>query len=186
MRPEEYIDENDIPTEEDFAPEHVDEKEQLRRSIKKGSRFYTVFYALLAVAFVINGIIQLDNVSESKLYLCPLIAIMLISAVAMAFYAIVYHRIGQASTAKEMQHYLNLMGSDVLFTKLIITTMTICIMVADVLGLIDKCPWYVIVLAALGIAVIIGGLCWLLKYSGKADPRDIDIERLMTLEDDDK
>ena len=78
------------------------------------------------------------------------------------------------------------MGSDVLFTKLIITTMTICIMVAAVLGLIDKCPWYVIVLAVLGIAVIIGGLCWLLKYSGKADPRDIDIERLMTLEDDDK
>ena len=149
MRPEEYIDENDIPTEEDFAPEHVDEKEQLRRSIKKGSRFYTVFYSLLAVAFVINGIIQLDNVSESKLYLCPLIAIML--------NAIVYHRIGRASTAKEMQHYLNLMGSDVLFTKLIITTMTICIMVAAVLGLIDKCPWYVIVLAVLGIAVIIGG-----------------------------
>ena len=32
---------------------------------------------------------------------------------------------------------------------------------------------------------VIGGLCWLLKYSGKADPRDIDIERLMALEDDD-
>ena len=45
---------------------------------------------------------------------------------------------------------------------------------------------YLIVLAVLGIALIIGGLCWLLKYSGKADPRDIDIERLMALEDDDK
>ncbi|MBR4830124.1 MAG: hypothetical protein IKZ92_10045 [Muribaculaceae bacterium] len=185
MKPEDYIDENYVPTEEDFAPEQVNEKEELRKSIRKSSRSYTIFYIIMAIIFAANGIIKFDDISESKLYLCPLVALMLVSSLAMVFYAIIYDCIRRASTAKEMQRFLNLLGSDTVFTKLIIITMTLCIMAAAVLGLIDKSPWYVIVLVVIGLAALIGGLWWLLKYSGKGDSRDIDIEKLQELEEKD-
>ena len=69
MKPENHIDEHQIPTEEEFAPEQVNEKEQLLKSIRKGCRFYIVFYSVLAIIFAINGIIKFDDVNDSKLYL---------------------------------------------------------------------------------------------------------------------
>lgn len=186
MKPEDPIDENYVPTEEDFAPKQADEKEELRKSIRKGCRFNTIFYSILAVVFAICGMVKFDDISDSKLYLCPLIALMLVSSLTMVFYAIIYERIRQSATAKEMQQHLNLLGSETLFTKLIVIAMSGCIIVAAILGLIDKCPWYVIVLAAIGIAAIIAGLWWLLKNSGKGDARDIDIEKLQALEEQDK
>ena len=163
--------------------DHIEEKERLHKSIKKSCRFNTIFYAILGALFLINGIVHLDNVSDSKLYLCPLIALMLVSALAMGFYAVIYHRIGRASTAREMQQFLALMGPDTIFTKFIVISMTLCIMVAAILGLIDKCQWYVIVLAVLGIGAIIGGLWWFLKYSGKGESHDSDVEKLLALEE---
>ena len=166
--------------------DYNDEKEQLRKSIHKSCRWNVVFYAILAILFAINGIVKFDEVSDSKLYLCPLIASMLAASLAMLFYAIIYNRIRQDETAREMQQHLDLIGSDTLFTKLIVITMTLCITAAAVLGLIDKSPWYVVVLAAVGIIAAIGGVWWLLKYSGKADPRDEDIEKLLALEENEK
>lgn len=163
--------------------DHIEEKERLRKSIDKGCRFNTVFYTILAILFAINGIVKFDDVNEDKLYLCPLITCMIAAALAMGFYALVYHRIRHDSTAREMQQHLDLIGSDTLFTKLIVITMTLCITAAAVLGLIDKTPWYVVVLAALGIIAVVGGIWWLLKYTGKADPRDEDIEKLQALEE---
>ena len=183
MKPEDHIDENYIPTEEDFTQKHVDEKEQLRKSIKKDCRFNTFVYIIMGILFLINGIVHVDDVSESNLYLCPLIALMLVSAIAMGFYALIYDSIRRASTAREMQKFLNLMGSDTIFTKLILITMTLCIVVAAVLGLIDKCAWYVIVLAVIGITAIISGLWWILKHSGKGESRILEIEKLQALED---
>ena len=183
MKPEEHIDENYVPTEEDFAPEQINEKEQLRQSIKKGCRANTIFYIIMGIMFLINGIIHVDNVSDSKLYLCPLIALMLISAIAMGFYALIYDNIRRASTAREMKKYLDLTGADTIFSKLILITMTLCIMVAAILGLIDKTPWYVIVLVVIGIAAIISGVWWLIKHYGKGDSRDIEIERLLAIEE---
>ena len=186
MRPEDHIDENYVPTEGDVATEQVDEKEQLRRSIHKSCRWNVVFYVILAILFAVIGIVKFDEVSDSKLYLSPLIACMLAASLAMGFYAIIYNRIRQDETAIEMQRHLDLIGSNTLFTKLIVITMTLCITAAAVLGLIDKCPWYVVVLAAIGIIAVVGGVWWLLKYSGKADPRDPDIERLLALEEKEK
>ena len=189
MRPEEYIDENYVPTDEDFAPEEdfapgqVDEKEQLRKSIKKGCRANSIFYILMGISFLINGIIHVDRVSDSKLYLCPLIALMLVAAIAMGFYALIYENIRRASTAREMKKLLDLTGADTIFSKLLLITMTLCIIFATVLGLIDKASWYVIVLAVIGIAAVIAGLWWLIKHSSKKDARDIDIEKLLELED---
>ena len=183
MKPENHIDENYIPSEEDFAPKKVNEKEQLLKSIRKGCRFYTVFYSILAITFAIEGIIKFDDVSDSKLYLCPLIALMLVFALVMVLYAFIYDLIRRSSTAKEMQHFLKLMGADSLFSKLILLTSTLCFMMAAVLWLLDKCPWYLIILAAIGIAAVIGGLWWLLIYSGKGNPDDTDIERLRVLEE---
>ena len=183
MRPENHIDENYVPTEEDFAPVQVDEKELLRKAIKKGCRANTVFYIILGITFLLNGIIHVDRVSDSKLYLCPLIAMMLVSAIAMGFYALIYENIRRASTAREMKKYLDLTGPDTIFSKLILITMTLCIIFAVVLGLIDKAPWYVIVLAVIGIAAVIAGLWWLIKHSSKKDSRDIDIEKLLELEE---
>ena len=34
------------------------------------------------------------------------------------------------------------------------------------------------------VGAVIAGLWWLLKYSGKGDPRDIDIEKLQALEEE--
>ena len=183
MKPEDHIDENYIPTEEDFAPEQVNEKEELLKSIRKGCRFYIVFYSICSIVFAINGIVKFDDVSDSKLYLCPLIASMLVFALVMVFYAFIYDRISRCTTAKEMQHFLKLLGPDSLFTKLILITATLCFMMATFLWLLDKCPWYIILLAVTVIAAIIWGLWWLLKYSGKGEPSDIDIERLRALEE---
>ena len=77
MRPEDHIDENQVPTRQDFAPEQASEKEQLLKSIRKNCRFYIVFYSILGIVFAVNGIINFDEVSETKLYMCPLIALML-------------------------------------------------------------------------------------------------------------
>lgn len=184
MRPEEYIDENYVPSEEDFAPEQVDEKAALRKSIKKGCRFNIILYSLCAVIFTINGLVKFDDISENTLYLCPLIALMFVTALIMLYYAVIYDRIRKASTGHEMQHFLNLLGSDTVFSKLAITTMALCMMAATALGLIDKSPWYVIVVAVIGVGAVIAGLWWLLKYSGKGDPRDIDIEKLQALEEE--
>ena len=170
----------------DFALGQVDEKEQLRRSIKKGCRAYTIFYIIMGITFLVNGIFHIDRVSDSKLYLCPLIALMLVSAIAMGFYAFIYENIRRASTAKDMKKFLDLTGANTLFSKLILFTMTLCIIVAAVLGLIDKASWYVIVLAVIGIAALIGGLWWLLKYTGTGETHDKDVERLMALEEQDK
>ena len=186
MRPEDHIDENSVPTEENFATKQVDEKEKLRNSIKKSCRVNTILYGLAALFFLVNGIVHLDNVSMSKLYLCPLIAMMLISAFAMITYALVYNRIRRASTAREMQQHLDLLKADTVFSKLIITTMALCLTIAAVLGLMDKSPWYVTVLAGLAVAGSICGLWWLLMYTDKADPRDEDIEKLLALEEQDK
>ena len=186
MKPEYYNYENYVPTEEDFARELVDEREELRKSINKSCRINTILYVILAILFTINGIVKYDDVNENKLYLCPLIACMMAAALAMGFYAIVYHRIRHDSTAREMQQHLKLLGSGSRFNKLIVITMTLCITAAAVLGLIDKCPWYVVVLAALGIIAVVGGIWWLLKHTGKADAHDKDIERLLALEDNEK
>ena len=183
MSPEDYIDENYVPTEEDFAPERVDEKEELRKSIKKGCRANTIFYIIMGITFLVNGIVHIDRVSDSKLYLCPLIALMLVSAIAMGFYALIYENIRRASTAREMKKFLDLTGANTMFSKLILFTMTLCIIVAAVLGLIDKTSWYVIVLVVIGIAAVIAGLWWLIKHSSKKDARDIDIEKLLALEE---
>ena len=186
MKPEDHIDDNRIPTKEGLTPTQADEMERLRQSIHKTCRWNVTFYVILAFFFAILGIVKFDEVSESELYLCPLIACLLAASLAMGFYAIIYNRIRQDSTARQMQQHLDLIGSDTLFSKLIIITMALCITAAAVLGLIDKCPWYVVVLAAIGIIAAIGGVWWLLKYLGKADPRDEDIEQLLALEEKDK
>lgn len=186
MRPEDNNDNDHGPAQVDVTPEHADQKERLRKSIHKTCRQNTVFYVILAILFAIFGIVKFDEVSESRLYLCPLIACLLAASLAMGFYAIIYNRIRLDSTAREMQQHLDLIGSDTLFSKLIVITMTLCITAAAVLGLIDKCPWYVVVLAATGIIAAIGGVWWLLQYTGKADPRDEDIEKLLALEEKDK
>ena len=134
MKPEDYIDENYVPTEDGFALEQVDEKEELRKSIKKGCRLNTIFSIFMAIVFVIDSIVKFDDVSVNKLYLCPMIALMLLFAIYLVFYAIIYDRIRRASTAKEMKQYLLLLGTDTLFAKLMLVIMALCIIVAAVLG----------------------------------------------------
>ena len=186
MRPEDHIDENHVPTGQDFAPERASEKEQLLKSIRKNCRIYIVFYSILGIVFAVNGIINFDEVSETKLYMCPLIALMLVFTLIMMFYVFIYHRISQSSTASEMLHFLKLLDADSRFSKLIIIVLTLCFMMAGALALLGKYPWYVILLAALGIAVIICGLWWLLKYSGKGDSNDLNIKKLQALEEKEK
>ncbi len=183
MKPEDHFDENYVPTEEDFAPGQVDEKEESRKFIKKSCRAHSIFYIIMGIIFLMNGIINIDSVSDSKLYRCPLIALMLVSAIAMGFYALIYERIRRASTAREMKKFTDLTGANTLFSKLILITMTLCIIVAAVLGLIDKTSWYVIVLAVIVIGAVIGGLWWLIKDSDKKDACDIEIEKLLALEE---
>ena len=48
-----------------------------------------------------------------------------------------------------------------------------------------KVALYIIsgVLAVIGIAAVIAGLWWLIKHSSKKDARDIDIDKLLELEE---
>ena len=82
-----------------------------------------------------------------------------------------------------MKKFTDLTGANTLFSKLILITMTLCIIVAAVLGLIDKTSWYVIVLAVIVIGAVIGGLWWLIKDSDKKDACDIEIDKLLALEE---
>ena len=168
------------------SKEYIDEKVRLRKSINKSCRINTFLFVITGLFFLFNGIVHVDDVSESKLYLCPLIALMLISTLAMAFYAMIYDRIRRCPTGKEMQKYLDLLGADSKFSKLIVITMSLCLIFAAILGLVDKSPWYVIVLAVIGIAAVIYALWWLLKYSGQSETRNSDIEKLQALEEEDR
>ena len=182
MRPEDYIDENYVPTEADFAPETVDEKEELRKSIKMTSRRNTILYAICALIFALNGILDLCLLDSDKPYRYAIVTLFLISVIGWVFYAIVYHRIHRATTAKEMQHQLDLIRNDSLLSKILLSAMALCILIGLALFIAPKFSSYVTILIVGAVAVVLFGLYWLILKMDR-NPRDEDIEKLLALEE---
>jgi L-asparagine transporter-like permease len=180
MKPEDYIDENYVPTEEDFAPEAVDEKEELLKYIKKSSRIYIISSCVVAIAFTINAIVEIDMLDSSRMYTYPLIAAMLLCVLVFGYIALIYYRIFRAKTAQEMRSQIDRIGSNSLFSKAMLSILALCVMAGTALAMMGKCHWAVTALVVIVIGVLFRGFWWLFK-DNKSN-LDQEIEKLQKLE----
>ena len=182
MKPEDYIDENYVPTEEDFAPEVVDEKEELLKYIKKSSRIYIISSCVVAIAFTINAIVEIDMLDSSRMYTYPLIAAILLCVLFFGYSAFVYHRIFRAKTTQEMHNLIDRIGSHSLFSKGMLCILALCLMAAVAIAMMGKCHWAVIVLVVIVIGALFCGLWWLFKDN--RSELDEKIEKLQKMENE--
>lgn len=180
MKPEDYNDENYVPTEEDFAPEVVDKKEELRKYIKMSSRSYMITSCALAIVFLLNAVIEMDMVVSLRYYTYPLIAAILLCPLFFGYSALIYYRIYRAETTQEMRNLVDKIGKNSIFAKAALSIVALSLMAAGGLAIMDKCHWAVALLVAIGIGVLFGGLWWLFKDNkGQLDQ---EIEKLENME----
>jgi len=185
MKRENYIDENPVPTEDDFSPRKVDEKLELRKSIKRGCRTWIIITFITALIFAIIGTIYLVNYSYF------LGAIIMVVAFYWGYLAYVYYRIQHASTAKEMLHHLDklLFGNYFIDDTTLVRALAIGGIAAGlILDMGYNLHWVVTLLVYIVIVFLIVVLfCSCLKYETGSYPQDdkIDkkIEKLLDLEE---
>ena len=182
MKPEDYIDENYVPTEEDFAPEAVDEKEELLKYIKKSSRFNIILSCGLVIAFTINAIVEIDMLDSSRMYTYPLIAAILLCVLFFGYSAFVYHRIFRAKTTQEMHNLIDRIGGNSLFSKAMLSILALCVMAGTALAMMGKCHWAVTALVVIIIGVLFRGFWWLFKDN--RSNLDQEIEKLQKMENE--
>lgn len=180
MEPEDYIDENYVPTEEDFAPEVVDKKKELLASIKKSSRVNVISSCVMAIAFMIIAVIEIDMLDSSRMYTYPLIAAILLCVLFFGYTALISYRIFRAKTAQEMRNLIDRIGSHSLFSKGMLCILALCLMAAAALAMMGKCHWAVTVLVVIVIGVLFCGLWWLFKDN--RSQLDEEIEKLQKME----
>ena len=146
MKPEDYIDENYVPTEEDFAPdpvEPVDEKAELRKSIKKDNRFRSIMNFAVAVLWAVIGIWYLNRASENDWGMYPLAFAFITLALSNAYESIVYNNIRRASSAREMKHHLSKLSNDAFFKKITLFILALCFGAGLALEYTSHCRWFV-------------------------------------------
>ena len=185
MKPEDYIEEKQLPTKEEVALEKANKLEDiafLRENIKDTSRSHFIVHCTLPFLFTLNVIVDLVTADSIKPYFYPLALVFLLCALVFGYYAFIYYRIRKATTSQEMRHLIDKIGNYSIFSKAGIILMALCIMATAVFGLMDKCPWYVLLIIVIGIAAFFYGLWWLFKDN--RNPIDIDIEKLQTLEEE--
>ena len=180
MKPEDYIDKNYVPTEEDFAPEVVDEKKELLKYIKKSSRFNIILSCGLVIAFTINAIVEIDMLDSSRMYTYPLIVAILLGVLFFVYSALVYHRIFRAKTTQEMRNLIDKVGSHSLFSNAMLCILALSMMAAAAIAMMGKCHWAVIVLVVIVIGALFRGLWWLFKDN--RSELDKEIEKLQKME----
>ena len=180
MKPEDYIDENYVPTEGDFAPEVVDEKEELLKYIKKSSRIYIISSCVVAIAFTINAIVEIDMADSSRMYTYPLIAAILLCVLVFGYIALIYYRIFRAKTTQEMRSQIDRIGSNSLFSKGMLSILALCLMASAALAMMGKCHWAVTALVVIIIGVLFCGFWWLFKDN--RSNLDKEIEKLQNME----
>lgn len=182
MKPEDYIDENYVPTEEDFAPEVVDEKKELLKYIKKSSRINIISSCGMAIAFTINAIVEIDMLDSSRMYTYPLIVAILLGVLFFVYSAFVYHRIFRAKTTQEMRNLIDRVGSHSLFSNAMLCILALSMMAAAAIAMMGKCHWAVIVLVVIVIGALFRGLWWLFKDN--RSELDKEIEKLQKMKNE--
>ena len=189
MRPEDYIDENYVPTEEDFAPEKeavkVDEKEELRKYIRKNYRYRSIVYMILAIMFFIEAIYRFHWVRSPEAFDYGLSVMFLLCGLGMMYQVIVHYRVCRSATAVEMQHHLNKLANDSVSTRIALVFLSLSFVTLAVLSLMDKCRWYVILLVALGVLGLTFGFWWVILKLSQDVSADADVKELMLLEQGD-
>lgn len=185
MEPEDYFDENYVPSEEDFAPEEVDEKEELRKSIRRSSLLRTILYLVIAVLNALFGINELqDKINGYSAHSYVFIVLLLIFSLYFAYQAYVYYRVRRASTAAEMKHHLHRQHPNDFIMKTLTALMALGIGAGVALLLADKNPWYVNLLIFIAVTAVIFFVVQLGSGNEIKRLEDEDIERLQELENE--
>lgn len=186
MKPADYIDGHHVPAEDVFSPESIDEKSELRKSIKRSSRRWVIISCITAVLFAIVGTILLVD----QKYLGATMSLSI--ALYWGYLGHVYYRIPRVSTAMQMRHQLDklllhpvLTGSE---PPLRVMSL-IAVGAAVVLALDYNSHWFVTPLIVLIISLLIVVLFWTWRkywftcFFPQDDEIENEIERLQHLEE---
>ena len=176
MKPKDYIDENYVPTDEDFEPEKIDVKEQLRKDIKKQCRFNAVGQ----LCFIFMTVALINTCWHDSIYT---VIFLIICALWAMFLVFANYRISRAHTVQEMQRWHNRMNKDSLFFKVQFVVLGLSAVIITVLSMKDEYPWYLIAFVVIIIVAIVVGILWL-NLNHDKDSVGEDIQRLKELEDE--
>lgn len=186
MKPKGYIDDNHFPFGNYFSSRNIEEKLDLRKSIKKRCRSWIIISLITAVIFGIFGIIFIvDHSSYYAGAVCILITLF------WGYFGYVYIRILCAPTAKEMHHHLDklfnfsiFVGDEPPVRGLIYGTGAVAVFIFDKEFNFN---WYVTLLALIAVPLLIYVIIWLWrKFESGNFPQENklenEIEKLMDLE----
>ena len=177
MKPEDYIDENYVPTEEDFLPEKVDKKAQLRKDIKKQSGFNALAFIFLAV-MLLKDLFVRDN----SIYMLTSIVTVGLSCL---FLVIAYFHIWRAHSVHEMLSWHRRINDSSLFFKWLFVIIAVIAVIGAFISMKGEYPWYLTAFVIITLVAIIAVLLWLFA-NHKQDSLGEDIQRLKELEDEEK
>ena len=180
MKPVDYMDDDDVPTKDDFSSHSIDEKFELRRSIKKKSRFWVFISWITAVLFAVIGTFYLFDHSYSIASFS--IAVLCFgAALYWGYFGYIYFRILRASTAKEMLRHLDKLYFDPVFVGDEPPIRGLCFgaiaALSGILGVDYHFHWSVYLLVFIIIAFFIAVLIWSWrKHESGNFPQDGEIE----------
>ena len=184
MKPIDYIEEQFVRTEDDISPHNVDEKLELRKSIKKRCRSWVIITFITTVIFAVIGTIFL--VDHSYLMAAVVFSI----AFYWGYFGYAYYRVSRASTAREMQHHLDKLfwGPFYIGDEPPIRGLFLGAAAALFFGLENNHNWYVTPLVCVVIIFLTAVLFWSWrKYElgnyPQDDEIDKEIEKLQGLEE---
>ena len=177
MKPEDYIDENYVPTEEDFLPEKVDKKAQLRKDIRKQSGFNALAFIFLAV-MLLKDLFVRDN----SIYMLTSIVTVVLSCL---FLVIAYFHIWRAHSVQEMISWHRRINDSSLLFKCLFVIIAVIAVVGAFISMKGEYPWYLTAFVIITLVAIIAVLLWLFA-NHKQDSLGEDIQRLKELEDEEK
>lgn len=177
MKPEDYIDENDVPTEEDFMPEEVDEEKRLRKDIKKQCFFNMLCFICITGSMVMNSFTW-----HGSIYM---IVFAVICALTSLFLVFVYYRISRAPTVQEMSYWHSKSTGSSPFFKGLFALLGLVAALGVASSMWDAYPWYLTTFVILLIVAIVFGVFWLMA-NYKEDSLGDDIESLKELEEEKK
>lgn len=173
MKPEDYIDENNVPSEEDFLPEKIDEKAQLLKDIKRQCGFNVLGYISLIAIMPLCFFTWHDSIH--------MIAIIVLCVLGCLFAAFANYQIRRAQSVQEMLRWNNKLSKNSMLYQGWFLMLALIATLDVVLGLKDQSPWYITTLVGTLVLVGILGLKWLTEKYSK-DPVGEDIKRLKELE----
>lgn len=183
MKPVDYIDKKIVPPQDDISPHNVDEKSELRKSIKKRCRSWVIISFITAVIFAVIGTFFLVDHSYF------VAALILCIALYWGYLGYLYYRTAHAPTAREMQHHFDKLFYGVFIGEQPpIRGLIIGVIISFTIAMEYDLNWYVTLLLWGVITFLMAVLFWSWrKYEYGNYPQDDkieqDIEKLQALEE---